>query len=182
MELENLKTQLSSASTSQLSKATLLEMMKTSSHPALKRIRMQVILESVAWTLFLAMYYNFFDGHEKSIIWNIALVAAILLLLIHNLLIYKVTDHPINGENIKDSLRGYSQRLKQYSIISVTTRVVAIVILIGFFLSSIEIFEQRHFIAMIGAGVIIIIQAFILWRIWQKRIKSISAKYDQLLT
>ncbi len=40
-------------------------MMLERTHPVLKRIRRQLIIESIAFAFFLVTYYNFFDGDKK---------------------------------------------------------------------------------------------------------------------
>src|SRR5699024_5390209 len=111
MNLENLKSTFNSASQAPISKEALLRMLNVNRHPSLKAIRIQLMIESIAWIIFLACFYNFFDGHLKPAIWTIALVLAVGLLLVHNAAGYKITNNPINGINIVESLANYYRRL-----------------------------------------------------------------------
>lgn len=157
-------------------------MLSVNRHPILKRIRMQLLIESIAWILFLAFYYDFFDGHLKPVLWNLALVFSAGLILVHNLLGYQVTNNPIHGSNLVNSLEIYLQKLKKYALVSISSRVLAISIVCGFFLSGLENLAPRHFMGIVVFAIIITIQAVILRRVWSKRIQTISSKYQQLIT
>ena len=181
MELENLKSQFNSLESTQISKEILLGMVSVNGHPVLKKIRIQMIIESTAWILFLAFYYNFFDGHLKPVLWNITLVVSVGLLLVHNSLSYQVTNNPISGNNLVSSLMLYLDRLKKYAYLSIGSRILALLAIFGFFLSGIETFEQRHYVSIFVMVVFVAAQVFLLWRIWHKRILMIRAKYEQFL-
>src|SRR5690554_1753414 len=181
MDLENLKSNFNSASQAPISKEALLRMLNVNQHPSLRAIRIQLMIESIFWITFLACFYNFFDGHLKPPIWNIALVLAVGLLLVHNAAGYKITNNPINGINIVASLSNYYHRLKKYAYLSIASRALAISIMFGFFMSGLESFGQRHYISMGLAGVVIAIQVFVLWRIWSKRISTITSRYEQII-
>ena len=181
MNLENLKSNFNSSSSSPISKEALLSMLNVNNHPALKAIKIQLMIESIAWIIFLACFYNFFDGHLKPVIWNIALVLAVGLLLVHNVAGYQITNNPINGINIAESLTNYYHQLKKYAYLSIASRALAIAILFGYFMSGLESLEQRHYITMGVAGAVIGIQVFVLWRIWAKRISTITSRYEQIV-
>jgi hypothetical protein len=181
MNLEELKSNFNSPSPSPISKDTLLTMLDVNQHPTLKAIKIQLMIESIVWILFLACFYNFFDGHLKPAVWNIALVLAVGLLLVHNAAGYLVTNNPINGINIAESLTNYYKRLKKYAYLSIASRALAIGILFGYFLSGLQSLEQRHYISMGVAGVVIVIQVLLLWRIWSKRISTITSRYEQIV-
>lgn len=181
MELENFKSQFNSAESAQISKESLLGMLNVNQHPSLNAIMIQIIIESVAWILFLAFYYDVFDGHLKPVFWNISLVLSIGLILVHNLLGYQVTNNPINGSNIINSLEKYMRKLRRYAYLSIFSRVLALSIVFGFFLSGLETFEQRHYLSTGVLAIIVTIQAFILWKIWSRRIRTIASSYKQFI-
>lgn len=99
-----------------ISKDELLGMLRVNKHPILKRIKNQLIIENIAWTCFLAIYDDFFDGHLRISFCNGILILAVGMLLIHNLLGYKVTNNPINGKNILDSLKAYLKNMPTYPL------------------------------------------------------------------
>ena len=164
-----------------ISKQKLIGMLAVNKNPVLKRIKIQLIIESIAWTGFLAIYYDFFDGHLRTWYWNVLLIFAVGLLLIHNLLGYQVTNNPINGMNILDSLRKYLKKIRKYAYLSISARVFAIVIVFGYFLSALDAFEVRHYWSLGFLMVLVTIQAYLLWKVWSKRIDFITSKYDQLV-
>jgi|SRR5690606_9730573 multisubunit Na+/H+ antiporter MnhB subunit len=180
MNLENLKSNFNASSPSPISKEALLSMLDVNQHPILKRIRIQLMIEGIAWIVFLSCFYNFFDGHLKPAIWNIALAIAIGLILVHSAAGYKITNNPINGMNIAESLTNYYHQLKKYAYLSIASRALAIGILFGYFLSGLESLGQRHYISMGVAGIVIAIQVGLLWRIWSKRISTITSRYKQI--
>ena len=181
MNLDDLKWSNSKFANEQISKEKLIGMLSVKKHPVLKSIKIQLIIESIAWTSFLAIYYDFFDGHLRTWFWNVLLIFAIGLLLIHNLLGYQVTNNPINGINIVDSLRSYLKRIRKYAYLSISSRIFAIIIIFGYFLSALDAFEVRHYWSLGFLLALVLIQAYFLWRVWSKRIYFITSKYDQLV-
>lgn len=181
MNLEDLKWQNSGFPDEPISKEKLIGMLRVNKNPVLKRIKIQLIIESIAWTCFLAIYHDFFDGHLRSGFWNVLLISSIVLLLVHNLLGYQVTNNPINGMNILDSLRNYLKRIRKYAYLSVLARIFAIIIIVGYFLSALESFEVRHYWSLGFFLLLLLMQVYILWRVWSKRINTITSKYDELV-
>jgi len=179
--LEDFKSKYGTVEEEQFSKEDLISMLRVNKHPSLKRIRNQLMIESIFWIGFLAFYYDFFDGHLKPFLWNVLLVLAIGLLLIHNLLGYQVTHNPINGSNIIKSLMNYLNRIRKYAYLSISTRVFAVLILFGYFLSGIESLESQHYWSIGLIGLTVVIQIYFLWRVWSKRIDSITSSYSDLL-
>lgn len=155
-------------------------MISANSHPVLRHIKIQLILESSLWAIFLAVYYNFFDGHLKSPLWNSLLVISVVLLLVHNLLGYRVTNNLINGPNVRLSLKNYLKRIRKYSIISVFTRALAIIMIFGYFISSIESFESRHYWSFVFLILLVAVQIYLLKRVWSKRINKVALAYEKL--
>ncbi|WP_109829670.1 hypothetical protein [Reichenbachiella versicolor] len=181
MEIDSLKTQFNASEASSISRESLLKMLDVNQHPALKGIRIQMVIESAAWAIFLAVYYNFFDGHSKPLIWNIVLVMTYLLMIVHNTLSHRIVSNPINGDSIIQSLKNYLARIKRYARISISSRVIGLFTLFGFFLSGVEKFQQIHYTSMVVVIVMASAQGYVLWIIWKKRIHSISGKYREAL-
>lgn len=182
MTLDDFKWHGMDFSQSQLSKEKLMGMLGVNKNAELKKIKAQMIIETVAWTGFLAVYYDFFDGHLKPATWNALLVLAVGLVLVHNLLSYRITNNPVNGSNILDSLRNYLVKIKRYAYVSIGARVTALLTVFGFFMSSLEAFEPRHYWALICLGVLVLVQALVLWKTWSKRIVTIANAYGEVLS
>lgn len=82
----------------------LRKMLQENRHPVLKGIRLQMIIETTAWTIFLFVYYDMFDGHRKPLYLNALLVTAVLLLLLHSITGYLSAKNLVSGNNLKQSL------------------------------------------------------------------------------
>ncbi len=168
MEIEHLKSDFQNAGKTSVSKETIQKMIQENNHPVAKGIKRQLLIETLLWGIFLAVYYNIFDGHLKSALWNILLVVAVLFILVHNALGFQITSHPINGESILESLKNYQTKIQQYAVISIVTRILAIVILLGYFMSTIT-FTREKLYSLALIALIFPIQIYLLQRVWTKR-------------
>ncbi len=150
------------------------KMKKPGRHPILKGIRRQLIFESTAWIFIVIVYYDFFDGHLKSVLWNILLVVSIALVLIHNILGYRIVKTPIRSHNLKDSLGSYLTRIKKYARVSIASRILAVSIFMGFLTSTSNAAGNTYYMVVGGFVLLIMIQYYLLHHIWQKRVKHIK--------
>ncbi|MEM9987464.1 MAG: hypothetical protein AAF804_20420 [Bacteroidota bacterium] len=178
MNLDDLKSNFSQEEVEPQSLANLGRMLDPGQHPSLKGVRRQLLLESLAWTLFLALYHDFFDGQQKPLVWNLLLILAVIGLLMHNLLGYRITSRPVQGEDLRSSLGHYLSKIRRYAWVSIGARVLAILILFGFFLSSVD-FEARHYAGAAGIVGLLLVQGFLLWRVWRRRIEVIAEQVGQ---
>lgn len=158
----------------------LRKMSMVNGHPVLKRMRLQLVLETILWSLFLSVYYTGFDGDQKPLLWNVALVASVMLLVLHNLLGYRLVQSPINGPNLSESLGRYVYRIKRYAIISIAARVIAIMAILAFFASSVDWNWTKIFVWSIFVSALISVQIFFLWKIWKGRIGKIENQIGSL--
>ncbi len=181
MNLENLKSSYKSQNFEEVSKDVLMNMVAVNQHPILRGIRRQLIIESIGWLAFLALYYNLFDGHLRPVYWNILLILAVGLVMVHNLLGYRITNNPVNGSNLLESLRNYLKRMRRYSNVSISTRVLAIAMIFGFFLSTADFAGPRSYWIVFGMLLVLVIQIYLLHRMWSKRIRIITEKYRQFM-
>ncbi|GAA0526548.1 hypothetical protein [Chitinophaga japonensis] len=142
--------------------------------PALKAIRRQLLVESLGYAAFLLMYYDFFDGREKPFYLNALLVLCISLMLLHNIAGYLLIKNPVKAGNLKQSLTLYLQRVRQFSVVSLLSRLLGISGLLLFFLAQITWSATKYWIL---AGVLLFlgIQLFSLYRVWSGRIGQISS-------
>lgn len=179
MELENLKSEYQNAGKALLSKANIQKMILENNHPVLKGIRIQLLTETVLWAIFLAVYYNIFDGHLKSPLWNVLLVVSVIFILVHNVLGFQIISNPINGESILESLKNYQIKIKNYAVISIATRVLAIALLLGYFVSTIAFTKEKLF-SLGFISLIIPVQIYLLHRVWAKRKSRINNMLQKL--
>ncbi|PJJ09640.1 hypothetical protein CLU83_3006 [Flavobacterium sp. 1] len=179
MELENLKSEYQNAGKALLSKEKIQKMILENNHPVLKGVRIQLLTETVLWAIFLAVYYNIFDGHLKSPLWNVLLIVSVIFILVHNVLGFQIISNPINGKTILESLKNYQIKIKNYAVISIATRVVAIAILLGYFISTIAFTKEKLF-SLGFISLIIPVQIYLLHRVWAKRKSRINNMLQKL--
>lgn len=179
MELENLKSEYQNAGKALLSKEKIQKMIIENNHPVLKGIKIQLLTETVLWAIFLAVYYNIFDGHLKSSIWNVLLVVSVIFILIHNVLGFQIISNPINGETVLESLKNYLIKIKNYAVVSIATRVLAIIILLGYFVSTISLTNEK-LVSLSFISLVIPVQIYLLHRVWAKRKSRINKIFQML--
>jgi hypothetical protein len=141
-------------------------------HPVLKDIRRQLTIETISYSIFLVVYYDFFDGNNKSFTLNAVLVVSVLLLLLHNIAGYMITKNNVGSDNLKQSLTTYLEKLKRYAVLSVVSRVLAFSGIMLFFTANITWTSGKYY----GLALIICllgIQIFSLRKIWAGRINKI---------
>lgn len=177
MEQDALKSAWQNMNAGQKTNAELSSMMREQTHPVLKRIRKQLMLEAIFFTIFLFVYYDFFDGDRKPVYANVLLVSAMLLAIIHNIAGYMLTTRSVKGDTIKQSLQGQLLKMKKYAMVSVAGRVLIAACLLFFFISVITFNAGKYWI-LAGLIVLIVIQIALLTAIWVKRIRQMKTTID----
>ncbi|MDO5978470.1 hypothetical protein [Flavivirga spongiicola] len=181
MELDNLKPEYHSMDNDNSKSIESLNKMKYSgSHPVLKGIKKQLVFEGILWTLILIVFYDFFDGHLKAFYWNVLLVMSILLVLLHNVLGFIIVRAPINDSSIKDSLRKYLNKIKSYSRVSIISRVLAVVIFMGFLTSNVVWDSRKIWTSLVFLVIMMVAQVYFLNKVWRQRVKKIENQIDVL--
>lgn len=179
MEFEDMMSDYQNDDTNK-SRDVLRGMHRATGHPVLKKIRKQLIFESLIWGVVLSVYYSGFDGVQKTFFWNAVLVVAIVLLLVHNLLGYRLVQTPINAQNLMDSLKGYLKRIKRYALISIATRVLAVMAILLFLTSNVEWNINKIVATGTTVFVLISLQIYFLWKLWKKRMVIIETQINSL--
>jgi multisubunit Na+/H+ antiporter MnhG subunit len=159
MKLENLKSTYQNSGKTLLSRETIQEMITQNNHPVAKSIKKQLLLE--------------------TIIWAVLLIVAVIFILVHNALGFQIINNPINGEAILESLKNYQDKIKNYAVASIVTRVFALAILLCYFISSIT-FTTEKYISLVFIVLIFPVQIFLLYRVWAKRKNQINSIYTKL--
>ncbi len=153
--------------------ADLKQLLRENKHPVLKGIRLQMTIEILAWTIFLVLYYDGLDGHQKPLYANLLLVGAALFVLGHSLAGYFSAKNLVRAADLKQSLVRYLGVLKKYAFLSIASRVCVAICLLLFFITTIQ-FTTTKYILLAGIVSIFPIQAYLLSRIWKKRIEKIK--------
>lgn len=156
------------------------EMLKENKHPVLKGIRKQFMIEIAAWIVFLMCYYTMFDGSTKPLLVNIVLIIAVMTPLIHNLYGYNFAKYLVDASTIKNSLEGYLHKMKIYMIRSIASRIIFLCGLMLFFSYNINFNTPKYFLLLAVTLLLILIQAFFLYKIWSKRIADLRKTLDGL--
>lgn len=177
MEPDALRSAWRAADTAQKNNTELLSMLREGQHPVLKHIRRQLIIETFAFTVFLFLYYNLFDGDKKPLYANLFIAGGMLLVIIHNILGYAFTKRSIIGNNMKQSLEHYLTALKKHAIISIMCRALMVGCLLLFFTSVIS-FNAIKYWSLLAIVLMLLVQLMVLWSIWLKRIRKLKGAID----
>jgi hypothetical protein len=180
MELAELKSTWKVIETPIKTAEEIKQMLLENKHPVLKKIRLQFTLEIIGWSVFLLVYHSMLDGDKKPLSLNIILVSSVLISLVHNLIGYKFTKFVVNGITIKDSLKNYLSRLKSYAIVSILSRVFLMIGALLFFTSAIR-FDTSKYLSLLAIVLIFILQLFLLFRVWTRRIKKLRITLGSLV-
>jgi hypothetical protein len=159
----------------QQSTETLKNMTGDKAHPVLKRIRRQMIIESIAFIVFMVVYYDFFDGNRKPRIANLVLVTGLALVIMHNVIGFVLAKELTIRHSIKQTLEAQLAKIKSFALISIFTRILAAACFLYFFTS---VSDTTWVLAAII--IIFILQFVLLWTIWRNRIRQLRQAIDSL--
>lgn len=174
MEIDDLKSDWKAIQPIPKSEETLLLMLQENTHPVLKSIRKQILIEVTAWSLFLMVYYSMFDGGTKPLWINLILVISLILPIGHGLYGYYYNKYLTDGSDIKTALAQLYSRLKNYALIAIIARVGFVSGLLLFFCYNIHFTTTKYF--SLGFIVFVfVIQLVVLYVVWHKRLKHIQA-------
>lgn len=151
----------------------LKEMMQEKKHPVLKRIKRQLTIEIIIYSIFLFVYYDLFDGAQKPFYLNLLLVASVLLIILHNLTGYSLTKHPGKGSNLIQALKDHLSKMKVYAVVSIASRVIWATFLL-LFLTYVIRFDAAKYWLLGGIVLVFILQLAALSAIWFKRVRKIK--------
>lgn len=158
----------------------LNKMQHSGKHPVLKKMKRQLVVESILWTLVLLVFYDFFDGHQKSLFWNLLLVVSIFLLLTHNILGFLILKNPIQGVSLKISLENYFVKIKNYATTSIISRAFAVITFVLYLTSNTNWNTSKLWLTISFMALLIFIQIFALNKIWKNRLSKIKKQITDL--
>lgn len=173
MEIDDLKSDWNAIKSIPKSEETLLLMLQENKHPVLKSIRKQIVIEVAGWGIFLMVYYSMFDGSEKPLWVNMVLISTLLLPIFHSIYGYYYNKYvAVNGLNVKKALEQLYNKLQNYALFSVVVRIGFVCGLLLFFTYNID-FTTTKYYSLLVIGVVFLVQLFVLYRIWNKRLNRI---------
>nr|WP_288810961.1 hypothetical protein [uncultured Sphingobacterium sp.] len=176
MEFNELKATWNTVKTPQVSPNDIKKMLSENNHPVLKRIRKQLTIEIIGWSMFLVCYYTMFDGEQKPIWINMLLVIAILSPIIHSLMGYRFSKYLVWGSNIQEMLKNYLSKVKTYGITSIILRQIYLIGLLIFFSYGLS-FNSNRYIVMSVVALIGVIQLVITCRLWKNRVNDLRNSF-----
>ncbi|MEJ8801842.1 hypothetical protein [Pontibacter sp. H249] len=180
MDLNQLKQSWQQAGTEKgLSTKQIEQMTKISLHPVLGRIRIKLMVEAVAMTVLLLIFYNIFDGHLKPVYASVVLVVGVLFYMASNLYSFITLKHTASADSIVGSLHTFLHQLQRAKIFSLTAMVVFSVSLWVFFTAALSINMKFILVFAALAGVTMVF-LYLSSRTWSQRIGRISQSIDEL--
>lgn len=148
-------------------------MLLENKHPVLKGIRKQLVIEIIAWSVFLLCYYTMFDGNLKPKWINMILIVSVVLPLIHNLMGYQFARYLVNSNTIRESLENYLSKVKVYATVSITSRLFLMIGFLLFFTYGLH-FNTYRYVSLGAIILIFVVQLFLLCKLWAKRLKNLK--------
>lgn len=155
-------------------KITIIQSMTSGrNHPVLSGIRKQMIIEALAFAVFLFVYNDFFDGEKKPVYANLLLGAAGVIAILHNIFLYRIAGKPTAGETMIESISAKVSAVKLQGYISVVSRATWAACLLVFFTSGIAFTTSKAL--LLGACILcILVQFAVLARIWYNRTRALK--------
>jgi hypothetical protein len=173
MEFNKLKSNWKKAGVGLKDQNELLMMTKIKNHPDIKRIRIKFIIETILIIVFLAVYYDGFDGATKPLWANILLIGSTIAYIIVRVLGWLALRKPIRGENLKESLVSFQSKLKRMANLILFTSFLFGSAIISFFTSSID-FTIGKYLVLAGIILSLMLLVYLSSRNWFKRIEAIN--------
>jgi hypothetical protein len=171
MNIDDLKSNWDKAGIGNKDRNELSAILDIQNHPQLKKIQIKLVIEIVLLIAFLATYNNIFDGADKPQWVNITLLAASLFYMLTDFLGYLTLRKPVQGENIKESLQQFYQKLdrvRNFSLIG--SSLFGLSVLMFFATGFAEYGVLKFTVLFIG----LLFMMYLLHRNWALRTKQIK--------
>jgi hypothetical protein len=177
--MDTLKSAWKGMQTTNTQQDALRNMLLERKHPVLKHIRLQMIIEVIAFSVLLLVYYDFFDGDRKPLYLNLLLAGALVFAVAHSVTGYIMARRKINGDNLTQSLTRSLSAMRRFAIVSVSARAATAICLLLFFTAAIS-FDTMKYLALGGIIIIFLVQGWIMTRMWKSRIRELQASVQSL--
>ena len=161
------------------SAAALKQMIKEKRHPVLNSIRMHLVMEIVGWLIFLIVFYDFFEGHQRPLYLNVMIVSSGIFIVTHNLMGYSMARNLETDTDLTQALTNYLTKTKTYSVVSVISRAFSTSTLLLFLTDPIQ-FTREKYMMLAGLLLLFAVQMGLLIRLWIRRIKRLEASVYEL--
>jgi hypothetical protein len=177
MDLNDLKSEWGNVGGQGKSKADL-EVMTKASKP-IKKIRLRLLIEGTCLLLFLVVYYDWFDGHEKSWEVNALLVIGVLFNLGNDILGYFALRMSSQTGSVKESLNTYLGRVRRLSFFSKIASAGFLISVLAFYLSVVE-FTREKYPILVVLFLILFATGYFTHQFWKTRISSLQNAVNEL--
>ena len=150
-------------------------------HPALRRMRLQLVWEGSCYVAFAVLFYTGLDGATRPLGWNLALAAGLLTLIGHAAAGYRLSTRPIRDASIRESLTEQLRAIRTYSWVSICLRTLTLLVLVGFLTSHLNDawYTERPWVIGGLAG-FTALTVFAQYRLWRSRLDELEATLRQL--
>lgn len=173
MEFDNLKSNWKKVGVGNKDQKELWMMTKIKNHPNVKRIRIKFLIEIILITVFLAVYYDGFDGDTKPLWANLLMIGATISYIIARFVGWLILRNPIQGDNLKTSLTSFQKKLQRMAFSILLTAFLFGSAIILFFTSSIDFTKGKYFV-LVGMVLSLVLLVFLSSRNWFKRVDGIK--------
>lgn len=173
MNLDHLKSNWKQAGAGNRNQHELWAMTQIKNHPDIQRIRLKLIIETMAIIVFLMVYYDAFDGADRPFWANAILVVATSFYVIVRISGWLLLSNPIQGDNLKTSLILFKNKIKQIAVLILLSSFLFGAAVIGFFASSIDLTPGKYMV-LVGMLMTLILLVYISSRIWLKRLAGVK--------
>jgi len=181
MDANNLKLIWQKAGGAGKSESEIKRMTNIINHPSLKKIRTKLLIESISLTFFLFIYYDWFDGNNKTFTMNVLLVSSLILYILNDVIGYFSISRPIRGANLKISIEKYYLRIKRFSVFSLITSFLYGLFIILYFSSTIN-FNKEKYLILIGIVIILLVMTYLSFQLWNKWIASLKIRVNEFMS
>lgn len=181
MELNELKSGWKNVSGHLKTEEDLERMTKIVNHPVVKQIKIRLTIQISVLLAFLFVYYDWFDGDQKPVYANLALIVGLVLYILNDIVGYISLTKPVGAANLKQSVSAYLSRVKRLSFFSLVATLLYSSSIIVFFTSAI-IFTKEKWLVLLFSTVImvqLIIVSSKLWSRWIKKLNQHIADFDR---
>lgn len=179
MDDHSFKSAWNAAAAPHKSQERIKPFMQEKHHPVLKKMRVQLILETVFFTALLFVYYDIFDGHNKPLYANILFALSMMLVIVHDVVEYiQIRRSSVSG-SVQQSLINNINRLKKQGLFSIVLRGVNAVCFQLFFISVIQFTAAKYWL-LAFLLLVIVIQIYIMVRFHHSRIRQLRESLQGL--
>ncbi|WP_353197830.1 hypothetical protein [Parapedobacter defluvii] len=134
MELNELKDLWKGDGTPHKKQKEIEVLMHAKSHPVFRSVRRQIVVETLAWVMFLLFGYSAFDAATKPLWVGLMLALPVMATLTHHLIGYFwMVSAPVGSIPLSESLRASYRRMRWFTMRDTLLRLAMLVGLVSFF-------------------------------------------------